>query len=84
MNATFEITNPNPKSEMAVRTGEERPVVRELRVGHLVSFVLLVVREPGRDLSLVIDELLARDVDDDLVDGAAGEPVRRGVLGRDR
>ena len=43
----------------------------------------LVDAEPGGDLCFVVDELLARDVDDDLVDGAAGEPVGRGVLGGD-
>ena len=62
--------------------GQQRPLDAGARV--LDGARPLVDREPGRDLGLVVDELVARDVDDDLLDRAAGEPVRSGVLGRDR
>ena len=43
-----------------------------------------VEREPGADLGLVVDVALAADVDDDLVDRAAGERERCLVLGGHR
>ena len=42
----------------------------------------LVLAEPGGDLCFVVDVLLAGYVDDDFVDGAAGERERCGVFGR--
>ena len=43
-----------------------------------------VLGEPGGDGLLWIDELLPRNINDDLVDGAAGEAERRGVVGGHR
>ncbi len=52
-----------------------------------ISFVRRSVdREPGADLGFVIDVALTGDVDDDFVDGAAGEREGPavGVVGCDR
>ena len=66
------------------RRHQRDPARRTARCSHPGRCDGSVEAEPGTDLCFVVDVALAGNVDDDLVDGAAGEPERRLVVGGDR